>query len=72
MSKGRNNNLIALRNKKLVERFYYLTEVKRRRIDDVLYILSVNEFFISEARILRLLSENNELLNELIEKKKKV
>jgi Lhr-like helicase len=68
--KGRNHKLILLRNRKLVERYFYWTEVKRRRFDDVLRILSEEEFFLSEKRILFLINENNDLLNELIENKK--
>ncbi len=69
--KGRDKQLIERRNRKLVERYYYWTEVKRRRFDDVLETLSNEEFFISESRILVLLRENNEQLNELIAEKQK-
>ena len=35
MSKGRNKNLIKKRNEALIRRYYYWTEVRRRRFDDV-------------------------------------
>ena len=70
MKKGRNSDLIKLRNKALIERYFYWTEIKRRRFDDVLEILVYREFFISEARVLRLINENNDQLNKLIEDNK--
>ena len=51
MSKGRNKRLISLRDETLIRRYYYWTEIERRRFDDALKILSEQEFFISEARI---------------------
>lgn len=53
------NSLKEKRNKKLVERYYYLFEIKRFRYDDVLKHLSEEEFFVSEERISRLLSEDD-------------
>ena len=50
MSKGRNKNLIKKRNEALIRRYYYWTEVRRRRFDDVLKILS-------EERILSIIRE---------------
>lgn len=51
-NRGRNKDLITARNKKLIERYYYWTEIKRRRFDDVIKILSEQEFFISEYCVL--------------------
>jgi Lhr-like helicase len=67
--KGRSKVLIDKRNKRLVERYYFWTEVKRRRFDDVLRILSNDEFFISETRILAILKDNNDFYDELMRKK---
>ena len=51
MKKGRDSNLIALRDEALCRRYYYWTEVQRLRFDDALRLLSTKEFFISEERI---------------------
>jgi hypothetical protein len=53
--KGRSKELIKRRNEALLRRYEYWTEVKRRRFDDVLRILSEDEFFVSEATILNIL-----------------
>lgn len=55
MSKGRNKNLISLRDEKLLKRYYFWTEVQRLRFDDTLRILSQEEFFISEERIMAII-----------------
>ena len=55
MGKGRNKELISLRDEALFKRYIYWTEGKRRRFDDVLRILSKEEFFISEERILAII-----------------
>ena len=52
MSKGRNKDLIKLRDEALCRRYYYWTEVQRLRFDDALRLLSEREFFISEERIM--------------------
>jgi len=65
MKKGRNKDLIELRNKKLIERYYYWTEIKRRRFDDVLQILSRSEFFLAEKTILNIIQDNNDLFEEI-------
>lgn len=51
MSRGRSNELIDARNRKLLERWYYWTEVRRIRFDDAVRILSTQEFFISEFTV---------------------
>lgn len=48
---ARNTELIELRNKKMLERWYYWTEVRRLRYDDTLRLLSKEEFFLSEFAI---------------------
>ncbi len=70
MKKGRNPDLISLRDQKLIERYYYWTEIRRRRFDDVLKILSVEEFFIAEKTIEDLLRINNDKIQEFIDKHK--
>lgn len=57
MSRGRNKELIKERNKKLCQRWYYWTEVQRLRFDDALKILSQQEFFLSEDRIMTILRQ---------------
>ena len=52
MKKGRNKELIKLRDEALCRRYYYWTEVQRLRFDDALRLLSEREFFISEERIM--------------------
>lgn len=55
MSKGRNKELIRLRDEALCRRYYYWTELQRLRFDDALRILSKREFFISEERIMAII-----------------
>lgn len=53
--KGRNKDLIDKRDEALCRRYYYWTEVQRLRFDDTIVILSQNEFFISEQRIMAII-----------------
>ncbi len=53
MGKGRDKALIAARDQRVFERYYYWTEVKRLRFDDAVKKLSEEEFFLSESRILQ-------------------
>lgn len=56
MSKrGRNKELIRKRDEQLCRRYYYWTEKQRLRFDDALRILSEQEFFISEERIMAII-----------------
>lgn len=64
--KGRNAGLVSARDRLLVARYYYWTEIKRRRFDDTLEILQDKEVFISEKRIEAILREQDEYLVELI------
>ena len=57
MGKGRNKHLIKRRDEALCRRYYYWTEVQRIRFDDVLRILSQDEFFISEERVLAIIRD---------------
>ena len=58
MSKGRNKELIRLRDEALCRRYYYWTEIQRLRFDDALRRLSECEFFISEERIMAIIRRN--------------
>ena len=60
---------IAKRNIILTARYYYWTEIQRRRFDDVLHILSDNEFFVDTRTISNVLVEQSEYLTELVKKK---
>lgn len=55
MAKGRDKDLIELRDKKLFERYYYWSEVQRLRFDDTIRKLAFDEFFLSEATTLRII-----------------
>lgn len=55
MGKGRNTDLMMLRDDALCRRYYELTEKQRLRFDDALKILSQHEFFISEQRIMAII-----------------
>lgn len=68
MPKGRNKELIAKRNEALLRRYYYWTEVQRLRFDDALKILSEQEFFISEERIMAIIRENCRSLPDIVVK----
>lgn len=63
--KGRNPNLITLRNQYLIRRYYYWYDIQRQRMDDVLEILSTKEIFLDVDYILHLVRNNNHLLKEL-------
>ena len=55
MGKGRDKELIKLRDEALCRRYYYWTEIQRLRFDDALKVLSEREFFISDMQISTLL-----------------
>lgn len=55
MGKGRDKELIRLRDEALCRRYYYWTEVQRLRFDDALRVLSEREFFLSEERIMTII-----------------
>lgn len=55
MAKGRDRELIKLRDEALCRRYYYWTETQRLRFDDALRILSEREFFLSEQRIMAII-----------------
>lgn len=55
MAKGRNKDLLDKRDEALLRRYYYWTEVQRLRFDDALVILSEQEFFLSQERIMAII-----------------
>lgn len=57
------------RNRVLVARYYYWTELKRMRFDDTLNILRNNEFFIEERTITNTLVDYDDFYKELLNKK---
>ena len=65
MARGRNKSLISLRDEKLLRRYYYWTEVQRLRFDDALKILSRDEFFLSEDRIMAIIRANCHKLDDI-------
>lgn len=65
MAKGRSKRLVSRRDETLIRRYYYWTEIQRRRFDDVLKILSENEFFISESRIMAIIRTNLDRLSDI-------
>ncbi len=65
MAKGRNKELIELRDEALCRRYHYWTEIQRLRFDDTLKVLSRQEFFISEERIMAILRQKYHQLKAL-------
>lgn len=57
---------IAKRNRVLTARYYYWTELERRRFDDALRILSDGEFFLEERTVANVLMEQDEFFNTLL------
>jgi hypothetical protein len=69
----RNPTLKQNRDRAIVQKFYELYDVKRRRMDDVLTDLSQNYFFLDPNYIYSRIfydRENNQYYNELLAKKK--
>ena len=68
----RQKELIQLRDRKIVEKFHELYDVKRKRIDDVLDDLSENHFFLDPKYIYSRIfyhKETNDYYQKLNEKK---
>ena len=55
MRRRRDNRLIEKRTAKSAARSYYWTEIQRYRSDDAIRQLSEEEFFLSEATIIRII-----------------
>lgn len=58
LNRKQRRKLIEQRNQRICERFQYWSEVKRRRTDDVMRILSEEEFFLSETTIWNIVKKN--------------
>lgn len=56
---------MSLRDETLIRRYHYWTEVQRRRFDDALKILSEQEFFLSESRIMAIIRQNCDKLPDV-------
>ncbi len=65
--KGRNVNLIALRNECLLARYYYYAHMKRKTYDDLLQLLMM-EFFVAPATITYLVQDHTDHLLQLKQK----
>lgn len=65
MQGGRPARLME-RNRVLVARYYYWTEIKRRRSDDVEQILIDQEFFVDYRTIWNTLLAHGDYLSELL------
>lgn len=63
---------LGARNRLLIARYYYWTEVRRRRFDDVMRILSKDEFFVGERTISNTLLDLSDYLNDLYRVKKDI
>ena len=60
---------VNARNRVLTARFYYWTELQRRRFDDVLRILADREFFVEERTVANALLQQDEFLARLCREK---
>lgn len=69
--KGRSKELVQIRDCKLIKRYFDLMEVKRLRLDDVLQILSRDEFFISERTVWLIIKKNIDKIDILINEQKR-
>lgn len=64
--RGRSEDLIVQRNELLLNRYFYLGKHSGKRYPDILKQLQ-EEFFLSEARVISLISENSDFLRKLRE-----
>lgn len=60
---------VDVRNRVMIARYYYWTEIRRRRFDDVMAILSQDEFFVEERTISNALLDLSDYLSELYQTK---
>lgn len=56
---------IEKRNRVMTARYYYWTELKRRRFDDTVRMLAENEFFVEERTITNTLLANDDYFRDL-------
>ncbi len=66
--RGRNKDLIKKRNEALCRRWVYWTETQRLRYDDALRVLSEQEFFISEERIMAVIREESHRIDAIVKR----
>ncbi|MDQ1770983.1 hypothetical protein GQR60_07375 [Labilibaculum sp. A4] len=62
----RRSRLIERRNRCLIARYYYWSEIRRLRFDDVLDILQEEEFFIKDRNIMNIINTSNSYLDGLL------
>ena len=63
---------ISERNRLMIMRYYYWTEIRRMRFDDVLRILSDKEFFINERTIQTVIAQDNGIYHSLSDGQMKI
>lgn len=59
---------VRKRNSALTARYYYLSELKRLRFDDVVARLTAT-FFLSDATVLRILNDSNDEFTTMCEER---
>ena len=59
------------RNREMIARYYFWTQIRRRRFDDVMRILS-EEFHVEDRTISNALLDQSEYLGGLYKEKKKI
>jgi len=69
MPKTRSRPLVQNRNHRIIVRYYYWREIQRRRSDDVIQILSEDEFYLDPITIQRIIRKNLDKFFELKKEK---
>ncbi len=59
--RGRNTDLVSLRNECLVARYYFYTQFTRKGYEEIVERI-VEEFYLTPERIARIIQENAQLL----------
>jgi hypothetical protein len=65
MNGDRKKYLMDKRDEALCRRYYYWTETQRLRFDDALKVLSNEEFFISEERIMSIIRRKSSQIKDI-------
>lgn len=65
MIKRKDTQYTNRRNSALIARYYYLSEIKRLRFDDVITRLSLT-FFLSDTYVMRILRDSSDSFNEML------
>ena len=63
--RGARSERLFKRNRVLVARYFYWTDIRRRRYDDVIRILEEDEFFVEYQTISRILNAYDAYYNYL-------